>query len=376
VTTRDNVPQATETAAAAQAITALRADFPDHEIWREDDGGQVRYVARGQHPHTVVTADLGELRAALSGASAQSLTAAGQTASPAASRFDPAIAHPARVYAYWLGSKDHFPADRAAAQQVASRRPQVVAGARANRAFLGRVVRYLAGRRGVRQFLDIGPGLPAPGATHTVAQAIAPESRVVYADNDPVVLAHARALLTSTRQGVCEYLDGDVRDPEAILKTAAQTLDFTQPVAVILVAVLHFLADADDPAGVVATLAAALAPGSYVAISHLTADFAPQAVSSAVAAYNALVPATITPRSHAEVTALTGRLSLVAPGVVPVSEWRPDHPLLRADRADVYAGLATMPGSNGISRRIPDRQAVTWGARQASRRVQDERPGW
>jgi hypothetical protein len=356
VTSRDNVPEATETAAAAHALAALRADFPGHEIWREDDGGQVHYIARGQHPYTVVTADLGELRAALSGASAQSSAAGSRTASPAASRVDPAVPHPARVYACWLGSKDHYPADRNAAQEVAACRPQVVAGAQANRAFLGRVVRYLAGRRGLRQFLDIGPGLPAPGATHTVAQAIAPESRVVYADNDPVVLAHARALLTSTPQGVCAYLDGDVRDPEAILKTAAQTLDFTQPTAVILAAVLHFLADADDPAGVVATLAAALAPGSFVAISHLTADFAPQAVSSGVAAYNALVPAGITARNHAEVTGLTGRLSLVAPGVVPVSEWRPDHAPLPADHADVYAGLATMSGSSDITRRIPDRQ--------------------
>jgi hypothetical protein len=344
VTARDNVPEATETTTAAHALTALRADFPGHEIWREDDDGQIRYIARGRHPHTVVTADLGELRAALSDASAQPPTAGRWTASPAASRFDPVTPHPARVYAYWLGSKDHYPADRRAAQEVASRRPQVVAGARANRAFLGRVVRYLAGRRGLRQFLDIGPGLPAPGATHAVAQAIGPESRVAYVDNDPVVLAHARALLTSTREGACHYLDGDLRDPKAILESAAQTLDFTQPAAVILVAVLHFLAGADDPAGVVATLAAALAPGSFVAISHLTADFAPQPVSSAVAAYNALVPAAITARSHAEVTGLTGRLSLVAPGVVPVSEWRPDHAPLRPLSADMYAGLAAMPG--------------------------------
>jgi S-adenosyl methyltransferase len=261
VTARDNVPEATETATAANALTALRADFPDHEIWREDDGGQVRYIARGLHPHTVVTADLGELRTALSGASAQSPAAASRTLSPAGSRFDPAMPHPARVYAYWLGSKDHFPADRKTAQEVAFCRPQVVASALANRAFLGRVVRYLAERRGVRQFLDIGPGLPAPGATHAVAQAIAPQSRIVYVDNDPMVLAHARALLTSTRTGECDYLDGDLRDPEAILKAAAQTLDFTQPTAVILIAVLHFLADPDDPAGVMATLAAALAPG-------------------------------------------------------------------------------------------------------------------
>jgi S-adenosyl methyltransferase len=252
------------------------------------------------------------------------------------------VAHAARVYGYWLGCKDHYPADRKAAEGVAAHRPQVVAGARANRAFLARAVRYLAGQRGVRQFLDIGPGLPAPDNTHEVAQAIAPDSRVVYVDNDPMVLAHARALLTSTREGVCEYLDGDVRDPEAILKAAAQTLDFTRPTAVILAAVLHFLADADDPAGVVATLAAALAPGSFVAISHLTADLAPEAVSSGVAAYNALVPAGITARSHAEVTGLLGGLPLVAPGVVPVSEWRPDHAPSRSVSADVYAGLATV----------------------------------
>ena len=276
-------------------------------------------------------------------------------------RFDPGTPHPARVYACWLGSKDHFPADRTAAQEVAARRPQVVAGARENRAFLARAVRYLAAQRQIRQFLDIGPGLPAPGATHDVAQATAPESKIVYVDNDPLVLAHARALLTSTRQGACDYLDGDLRDPDAILKAAAQTLDLTQPTAVILAAVLHFLADADDPAGVVATLTAALAPGSFVAISHLTADFAPQAVSSAVAAYNALVPAAITARSHAQVTSLLGRLSLVAPGVVPVSEWRPDHAPLHAVSADVYAGLATVPGSNGISRRTPDRQARDLG---------------
>ena len=342
MTSRDNAPENSETAAAAHAIAALRADFPNYEIWREEDGGHVRYIARGQHPHTVVTADLGELRTALGGASAQSPTARSPAASPVVSRFDPAMPHPARMYAYWLGSKDHFPADRQAAHEIAARRPQVVAGARANRAFLGRVVRYLAGRRGVRQFIDIGVGLPAPGATHTVAQAVASQSRVVYVDNDPLVLAHARALLTSTSQGACDYLDGDLRDPEAILKAAAQTLDFTQPTAVILVAVLHFLADADDPAGVVATLAAASAPGSFVAISHLTADFAPEAVSSAVAAYNAVVPAAITARSHAEVTGLISRLPLVAPGVVPVSEWRPDHAPLHAVSADMYAGLATV----------------------------------
>jgi len=255
-------------------------------------------------------------------------------------RFDPQVAHPARVYAHWLGSKDHYPADRKAAEEVAAHRPQVVAGARANRAFLARVVRYLASQRGVRQFLDVGPGLPAPGNTHDVAQAIAPGSRVVYVDRDPLVMAHARALLTSSREGACAYVEADLRDPAPIIKEAARALDFTQPVAVMLVAVLHFLRDADDPAGVVAALAGALAPGSFVAVSHLTADFAPDAVGAGVAAYNALVPAGITARTHREVTGLFGGLSLVAPGVVPVSEWRPEHAPARGVSPDVYAGLA------------------------------------
>lgn len=227
----------------------------------------------------------------------------------------------------------------------------MVAGARANRAFLARAVRYLAGQCGIRQFIDIGPGLPAPDATHTVAQAIAPDCRVVYVDNDALVLAHARALLTSRPQGTCDYVDADLREPNKILAEAGQTLDFTKPAAVILAAVLHFVRDADDPAGVVTTLAAALAPGSFVAISHLTSDFAPEAVTAGVAAYNALVPAEITARSHAQVTALFGGLPLVAPGIVPVSEWRPDHAPLHGVSADMYAGLATtrQPGDRTIT---------------------------
>jgi hypothetical protein len=282
VTTRDNAPEATETATAAQALTARLA----------------------------------------------------------ASRFDPAVPHPARVYAYWLGSKDHYPADRKAAEEVAAHRPQVMVGARANRAFLARAVRHLARQRGIRQFLDIGPGLPAPLATHEVAQTFAPESKIVYVDSDPLVLSHARALLTSKTGGVCEYVDGDLRDPDTIVREAARTLDLTRPTALILVAILHFVADADDPTGLVADLACALAPGSFVVISHLTADFAPDQVGAGVAAYNVLVPAGITARTHREVSALFDGLALVAPGVVPVSEWRPDHAPVRGVSADVYAGLA------------------------------------
>lgn len=256
-------------------------------------------------------------------------------------RFDPHVAHPARVYNLWLGGKDGYAADRQAAAEVASRRPHVVAGARANRAFLARVVRYLASQRGIRQFLDIGTGLPAPGSTHEVAQAVAPQCRVVYVDNDPLVLSHARALLASAPEGSCGYVDADLRDPEMIVREAARTLDFAGPVAVLLLAVVHFIPDADDPAGLVAALAGGLAAGSFVAISHLTADAARDAVTSGVAAYNALVPGGITARSHAQVTALFGGLPLVAPGVVPVTEWRADHAPVHGVSADLYAGLAT-----------------------------------
>src|SRR5258708_2122145 len=181
----------------------------------------------------------------------------------------------------------------------------------------------MAQRYAVTQFLDIGTGLPAPDNTHVIAQRIDPWSRVVYVDSDPIVMAHAQALLASTEEGSCDYLQADLRDTEYILSEAARTLDLTQPVALLLLAVLHFIPDADEPAQIVATLTRALAPGSCVAISHLTADFAPEAVSGGVDAYNKLVPTPVTARTHAEVTALFTGLPLVAPGVVPVSEWRP-----------------------------------------------------
>jgi hypothetical protein len=265
-------------------------------------------------------------------------------------RFDPSVAHPARVYAYWLGGKDYFPADRKAAEEVMRLRPQVVASARANRAFLGRVVHYLAADCGIRQLLDIGTGLPAPGSTHEIAQRAAPESRVVYCDNDQLVLTHARALLTSTAQGSCGYVDADLREPQTILAQAAQMLDFTQPAAILLLAVVHFVADADDPAGIVGALASALAPGSYLVISHLTGDFAPEQVAAATAAYNAQVPVPVTARTHAQVTGLFGGLPLLAPGVVPVSEWRPEVGDPFGQPADLHGGVARInrrsrPGS-------------------------------
>ena len=257
-------------------------------------------------------------------------------------RFDPSVPHPARVYDYWLGGKDHFPADRQVGEQVIRQRPQVVAGARANRAFLARAVRHLAAERGISQFLDIGTGLPSADNTHQVAQRITPAARVVYVDNDPLVLVHARALLTSTAQGACDYLEADLRDPGHILDKAAATLDFTQPVAVLMLAVLHFLPDTDYPAAIVATLAAGLAPGSCLAISHLTADLAPAQVTAAASAYNTATPTPVTARSHTQVTSLFGGLPLLPPGVVPVSEWRTPAGEL-APPCDLYGGVARVP---------------------------------
>ncbi len=261
-------------------------------------------------------------------------------------RFDSSLPHPARVYNYWLGGKDHFPADRKAAEEVIRLRPQVVASARANRYFLARVVRFLAGECGIRQFLDIGTGLPARDNTHEVAQRVAPDCRIVYVDNDPIVMAHARALLTSTPQGKCGYVEADLRDPGTILTEAARTLDLTKPAAVLLLAILHFVPDASGPGAVVATLAGGLAPGSFVAVSHLTADFAPEQVSAAAQAYNALAPVPVTPRTHAQVSALFGRLPLVAPGVVKVTEWRAAHNAPFGQPADLYAGLARVRGAH------------------------------
>ena len=246
------------------------------------------------------------------------------------------VAHPARVYDVWLGGKNNYPADRDVAVLVTHHWPRAAA-ARENRRFLARVVRYLAQCQGIRQFLDIGSGLPGPGNTHEVAQAVDAWSRVVYVDSAPVVAAHARAVMAGTSEGCCDFLQADLRDPGYILAQAARTVDLARPVAVLLLAVLHFVPDADNPAGVVTELAAALAPGSCVAISHMTADFAPEAVGGGVEAYNGLVPTAVLPRSHAQVTDLFAGLSLVAPGVVPICAWGSDT--MARPVTDFYGGV-------------------------------------
>jgi hypothetical protein len=261
-----------------------------------------------------------------------------------AGRIDTSRAHPARVYDYMLGGKDNFAADREAAHKLLEFLPAARTVARENRAFLGRVVRYLVTEAGIRQFLDIGTGLPSANNVHEVAQGIAPECRVLYVDNDPLVLAHARALLTSKPEGRTAYLEADLREPERILSDllTREILDFSQPIALMLVSVLHFFPDEENPARLVATLVDALPPGSYLAASHGTADFFGREVAAQGARAYAQRGVASVDRSADEFAELAFRgLTMVDPGLVPVSEWRPDTDGPRPLPAEVsmYGGV-------------------------------------
>ena len=236
---------------------------------------------------------------------------------------DTSVAHPARVYDYWLGGTDNFAADREAAERVLAAAPGLRYRVRANRAFLGRATRYLAAEAGLRQFLDIGTGIPAAGNTHEVAQRVAPDARVVYVDNDPIVLLHAQALLRSTPEGATKYLQADLRDPGAILDRAASLLDFGQPVAVMLLGVLHLIQDGEDPWGIVTRLMAAMPPGSYLTISHPAIDIHPSQ-ANAQRVYNERVATPQTLRTREQVARFFAGLELVDPGLVQVHQWRPD----------------------------------------------------
>jgi hypothetical protein len=254
--------------------------------------------------------------------------------------FDTSVAHMARVYDYWLGGKDNFAADRAAAEQAIAANPAILRDVRANRAYLARAVRYLVAERDVRQFLDIGTGIPAADNTHEVAQSAAPDCRVVYVDNDPIVLAHARALLTSQPQGATDYIEADLRDTQFILDSAARTLDFSRPVAVNLLAILHLIPDEDDPHGIVATLMAAVPSGSYLVLSHPASDIRAAQVAEMARRVNArLGPTRGTMRDQAEVTRFFDGLELVEPGVGQPQWWRPAGPIPQAEVA-VWCGVA------------------------------------
>jgi hypothetical protein len=250
-------------------------------------------------------------------------------------------AHSARVYNCWLGGKDNFAADREAAEQAIAANPAIVTDVRANRAFLARAVRFLAGERGVRQFLDIGTGLPTASNTHELAQAVTPDARVVYVDNDPIVLAHARALLASTPEGATAYLDADLSDPSGIVKAAARTLDFGQPIALMLLIILHLIPDGDDPHGIVTTLLSALPAGSYLVLAHPASDVRAESQAEMTRRVNErLSGPKATMRDRAAITRFFGGLELLDPGVVQPQQWRPDPATPAPPQVTAWCGVA------------------------------------
>jgi hypothetical protein len=258
--------------------------------------------------------------------------------------FDTSVAHQARMYDYVLGGKDNYAADRAAMDAALLVWPDMAYGARANRAFLGRAVTYLAAEAGIRQFLDIGTGIPTAGNTHEVAQAIAPESRVVYVDYDPIVLAHARALLRSSEQGATEYIDADLRDTGKILDGAARLLDFTRPVAVTLLSVLHAIPDSDDPWGIVATVMSAVPSGSYLAISTSAGDLlGPEALARLQETWSGSVQQQLTFRDRGQVARFFAGTDLIEPGLVPVDEWHAEAGTASEGNPAMWAGIGRKP---------------------------------
>ncbi|HWB34605.1 MAG TPA: SAM-dependent methyltransferase [Rugosimonospora sp.] len=258
-------------------------------------------------------------------------------------RFNTDVPHPARVYDAWLGGKDNFAADRAAAERGLQAFPSTVKSVRANRAFLARTVEYLVSEAGIHQFLDIGTGLPSANNTHEVAQAIVPEARIAYVDNDPIVLAHAAALLRGTASGKTDYIDADLREPDKILQAASHTLDFTQPVAVMLVAVLHFIPDSADPYRIVDTLMAAVPPGSHLVLSHTAKDIFPEEMARFAQTMNKDSAEAVNLRDRDQITRFFHNLELIEPGVVEVAKWRPRSELEASAPAALWGGVARKP---------------------------------
>jgi O-methyltransferase involved in polyketide biosynthesis len=233
--------------------------------------------------------------------------------------------HSARIWNYWLGGKDNYPADRETGDMVEQMIPGIAAAARANRGFLTRAVRYLVVDEGIRQFLDIGTGLPTADNTHEVAQRHAPESRIVYVDNDPLVLVHAQALLVSSPEGACDYINADVRDTDKILEAARETLDFSKPVALMLLGVLNHILDDDEAHEIVRRLLAALPSGSFMAIGHPTAEVHGDAMHESMRLFMERGGTPIVARSKRELETFFEGLELLEPGVVSCSRWRPEE---------------------------------------------------
>ncbi|MEV4345182.1 SAM-dependent methyltransferase [Actinoplanes sp. NPDC049596] len=261
---------------------------------------------------------------------------------------DPTTPHSARVWNYWLGGTDNFEADRQVGAQVAQMLPSIVDQARADRAFLRRAVTHLAGDRGIRQFLDIGTGLPTADNTHQVAQRVAPSSRIAYVDNDPLVLVHARELLTSTPEGATSYSEADLADPETILREAAQTLDLSRPVALMLMGVLHHVADTEAAYAIVDRLKEALAPGSYLVVNHATNAVYGETSDESVRHWNKFGKPKITLRSPDEIVRFFAGWTLLEPGVVSCSQWRPGAVDEGSAAVDEFGGVAgSAPGGGG-----------------------------
>jgi trans-aconitate methyltransferase len=237
-------------------------------------------------------------------------------------KIDGSVPHSARVWNYLVGGKDWFESDRQAAEQICAALPVLGDVARYGREFLVRAMRYLAGEAGLRQFLDIGTGVPTANNTHEVAQSIAPDSRIVYVDNDPIVLAHARSLLTSTTEGATDYIDADVHDPDTILREAARTLDFSQPVGLMLIGIMNFVVDDDKARAIVARLRDAVVPGSYLTIQHPASEDA--GMVECIRRWNQVGKDPLTHRTKAAVSAYFEGMELIEPGVVTLNEWRPD----------------------------------------------------
>jgi hypothetical protein len=257
---------------------------------------------------------------------------------------DTSVAHVARVYDYLLGGTANFKVDREAAQRAYAAWPGGFEGvrndARAHRALLGRVVRHLVHQAGIRQFLDIGTGIPKENNVHEVAQREAPRARVVYVDNDPIVLAHSHQLLRGTPEGTTRYIFGELREPGPVLQTAAETLDFARPAAVMLFGVLHFFSPGEDPAGIVRQLMTPLAPGSYLAITHLARDVAGDALAETFRRLNAEMAESVILRTRDEVAALFGNLELTEPGLVQLPQWHPDPDAPPPGPLPMWCGLA------------------------------------
>jgi hypothetical protein len=255
-------------------------------------------------------------------------------------KIDTSVPHSARIWNYWLGGKDNYPVDREAGDKYRETYPQIVDVARAGRYFLARSVRFMAGEAGVRQFIDVGTGLPAADNTHEVAQRVAPQCRVVYVDNDPLVLAHARALLTSAPQGSCDYVDADMRDPAAILAAAARTLDLTRPVAVLFMGVLGHIADYDESRAIAGAMLGGVPTGSYLALKE---SVGVRARVKANEQYEQTGAVPYMSRTAAQVEGYFAGLDLVPPGVVPVADWRPDPSPFPSPQVDSLAGVGRKP---------------------------------